>query len=201
MPPPRTDLSLKDVISKKLTPAAIMKNEALGVLAKYTGTVRIFTDASKLTGAGVAAAYYVQNIELGESRRMEDSTSIYAAELAAIQMAVDWLTKQQQLEEKQPQQQQKKTDVTIFTDSMSIVTSLAEQRSSSNPSALARLLVAIDQLDPPPTFVWIPSHVGVRGNEIADQLAKSGATHKDVDLKLRAEIADEYPLIEVHILE
>ena len=107
-----------------------------------TGTVRIFTDASKLSGAGVAAAFYVQDIDFGESRRMEDSTSIYSAELAAIQMAVEWLTQQQQLQRKQQQQQwlqeqqHQKNDFTIFTDSMSVVTSLTEQRSASNPSAI-----------------------------------------------------------------
>jgi ribonuclease HI len=212
MCPPRTDLSLNQRISKKLTPAAVMKSEALGVLAKYTETVRIFTDASKLTGAGVAAAFYVQDIEFGESRRMEDSTSIYAAELAAIQMAVDWLIHQQQQQQQQQlheemqqqeqmQQQQQKTSAAIFTDSMSIVTSLAEQRSASNPTALARLLVSIDQLDPPPTFVWIPSHVGVKGNEIADQLAKSAATSHEVELQVPAEIKDEYSRIETFILD
>ena len=124
-----------------------MKNEALCIFAKYTGTVRIFTDASKLSSAGVAAAFYVQDIDFRESRRMEDSTSIYSAELAAIQMAVDWLTEQQQQQQQKQQQwhhQQQKlqkqwrqkqqiTSSTIFTDSMSIVTSLAEQRSCQQP--------------------------------------------------------------------
>ena len=134
---------------------------------------------------------------------MKDSTSIYSAELAAIQMAVDWLTLQQQLQHQQQyqQQQQRQKQFTIFTDSMSVVTSLTEQRSNSNPSSMARLLVAINKLDPPPTIVWIPSHVGVRGNEIVDKLAKSGAAHEEVELQIPAEIGDEHSLIDAYIMK
>ena len=83
---------------------------------------------------------------------------------------------------------------------MSVVTSLKEQRSASNPSSMARLLVAINKLDPPATFVWIPSHVGVRGNEIVDKLAESGTAHEEVELKIPAEIGDEHSLIDTYIV-
>ena len=33
-------------------------------------------------------------------------------------------------------------------------------------------------------FEWIPSHCGVRGNEIADNLAKKGVLKENIELEL-----------------
>ena len=188
--PPLTDLSLKDIISKKDTPVAAMRSEALALLSKYPDSMRIFTDASKLTNGSVAAAFFAQDAAHADSKRLSDSTSIYAAELIAIQMAVDWLLLASE-----------KKQATIISDSLSIVTSLSEQRSTCCPSAMARLLVSIDRLDPPPTFVWVPSHVGVHGNEVADQLAKIAATSEEIQLEVPAEIKDEFRLIDTYVLQ
>ena len=39
----------------------------------------------------VAAAFYVEKLNWDHAARLTNSASIYAAELAAIQLAVDWL--------------------------------------------------------------------------------------------------------------
>ena len=44
-------------------------------------------------------------------------------------------------------------------------------------------------------------HVGVSGNDIADGLAKNGATHDEVELQLPVEIKDEHPLIDSYIAD
>jgi len=191
--PPLTDLSLKDTISKSETPIEVMRTEALALIVQYSNTTRIYTDASKLPEAGVAAAFYVQDLGHGKGARVDDTTSIYAAELAAIQLAVNWLLLR---DTGRP--------ATIFTDSLSAVTSLQAQSSSSCPSSMARLLVDLDRLVPPPTIAWIPGHVGVKGNEVADKIAKnraSSAEGPDGDLHIEHELRDEYALIDDYTLK
>ena len=68
-----------------------MKQEALCLLEKYEGFIRIFTDVSKVADGGVAAEFYVQDHLYGYSERMKDSTPMYTAELAAVQLAINWL--------------------------------------------------------------------------------------------------------------
>ena len=42
------------------------------------------------------------------------------------------------------------------------------------------------------TFVWIPSHVGIKGNEIDDSLFKAAKSHSTVDIIKYRELRDAY---------
>ena len=186
--PPLVDTTLALRLSKKETSVSLMKIEALCFLNKYEGWTNIFTDASKLFDGGVAAAFYVQNKKHADSWRMEDSTVIYSAELAAIHLAVNWL-----LEQDAP------TTAVILSDSLSALNSLSAQRSTTHPIAMTRLLDSITKLEGKTVFAWIPGHVGVIGNEFVDRFAKQATEGGKVELFAPREIKDEYLQIDNHI--
>jgi hypothetical protein len=68
-----------------------MKAATLCHMERYQGTVRVFTDAAKTTeGApAVASAFFIEDLNWGHAERLDDTASIYAAELHAIKLAVE----------------------------------------------------------------------------------------------------------------
>jgi ribonuclease HI/exonuclease III len=186
---PLTDSALTKLFSKKVASVESMKADTLCHMDHYNNTTRIFTDASKTTDGAprVAAAIYIENLEWGQTQRLNDTASIYAAELHAIKTATDWLL-----------QHGRGMRATIFTDSLSAIQSLQSLCSISQSTSLNELLVSIDLLNPPPTFVWIPSHVDIHGNETADKLAKQGTKRATIDDILPLEIQEEFGNIDVY---
>jgi ribonuclease HI/exonuclease III len=190
-PPPKVDITLSKIISKKEDPTKHIHARAMEIIATYKDTLHIYTDGSKMTESDrVAAAFYVEDIDYGHAERLQDGSTIYEAELAAIQLAIVWL-KTANSQNKQP--------VTILTDSLSVVESIKTTRSISRPNTLADLLTSIGKLQCTVTFVWIPSHVGIPGNDRVDELAKIGTTRKEIEILSSHELSAEFDNIEAYV--
>ena len=50
-------------------------------------------------------------------------------------------------------------------------------------------------------LVWIPSHIGLTGNEIADGLAGSAIANAQVDVHIPLEMGEAYLLVEQYVVE
>ena len=71
------------------------------------------------------------------------------------------------------------SSVVFLTDARSFLEALISNKSPDLAQAMQRLSISRQV-----TIQWIPAHCGVQGNEIADQLAKEGATLEQPDVQV-----------------
>jgi hypothetical protein len=91
---------------------------------------------------------------------------VFLSEIRAITLAIERL-----LWEKIPD-----TTVNIYSDSQSAIAAL--QNTKSNSKAIHQCWSKLKQLDKTHkwSLSWVKAHIGIRGNEQADKLAKKGTT-------------------------
>ena len=181
-PKVKFDTSLSKVINKSDNPI-IIKHYALELIETYNNHTHIYTDGSKTDSGKVGSAFYVPQI-LQESYRITNNASVFAAELVAIEKALLWILNHGTI-----------SQVVIFTDSLSSVESIRSNSSTSRPNHLMtirNILNTIELQNKSVTLAWVPSHVGVKGNEEADRLCKVATRKPQVDIIVSKELSDAY---------
>lgn len=142
----------------------------------YNNSVQIFTDGSKNPQSGyTAAAIYIPHIEQSTVKRLSNDISVFTTELMAIFIAMIWV------------EESNIKDTVICSDSFSALCSLKSGKSDARQDILydiLQILYRINPLDKNISFLWIPAHVGVEGNEIVDKLAKTGLKKDEVDIEI-----------------
>lgn len=147
-------------------------------IANFSDFYQIYTDASigeESSNRGVGIYYYTSKEEM--SVCVEETISIKSAETIGILIG---------LQEAVKSQQQK---ICIFSDSMSSLVSIENcLKNSNHRKYFENLIITIAIENPEKEFVlcWVPSHVGIKGNEKADQIAKN-AVHFGNKLSLNIE--------------
>jgi len=134
------------------------RNLVHSILEDYQDHTKFYTDGSK-TEAGVGASVYYNN-EI-KMNKFPDFCSIYTAEALAISHALE-IVKQQKIDH-----------ALILSDSLSALNSILNIKQPNTISRIIQnqisLLNSNNQFT---TLLWIPSHVGIPGNETADVYAK-----------------------------
>ena len=129
--------------------------------------MQIFTDGSKVDEKVAAAAVFSVAPNGPFSCRLRDHCSIYTAELQAILFTL-----------KQAYQSQERKFMVFFR--LTIRFTSARKIRTDHPLLLQiqELLhkVNADQMEI--IFMWVPGHVGIRGNEAADRAAKKALDKK-----------------------
>lgn len=146
---------------------------------EYLNSVRedkviIYTDGSRdpvsrRAGFGV----YVEQYELKFSIRISNESSVFTAELMAILWALWWV------------EEAKVREVVICSDSAAGLEALRGVKSKARPDILNDILSVMLRIGEGSdiTFCWVPGHVGIRGNEQVDLLAKK-SLGKEVEVHL-----------------
>ena len=132
---------------------------------RHEDKLHVFTDGSKdpdkqTTGA----AFVIPSLDIREGFKCNSNLSIFTTEFIAIEHAINWIT-----ENNIP-------DSIIFTDSLSSVQALLVGKSRIRPDKINQILTLLDSAKSKGNviqIVWIPSHVGIAGNEMADFTAKN----------------------------
>jgi ribonuclease HI len=132
----------------------------------------IFTDGSGFAGHIGASMASLQYGVTSQRRYLgtDSQSTVYAAELSGIEMALA----------KTRTDKRQAREVIIFSDSQAAIQAVQNPQRPSGQYVLALLydhVRAIRSNDQPTniTIRWIPAHVGVDGNEFADEEAKGAA--------------------------
>ena len=135
------------------------------LLESFMDYTHIFTDGSN-DGDKTAAAFICQSFEF--SKRLPDKASIFTAELEAIVSALRYI-----------KITTKNNTFVVFGDSKSALQALLSKWDHPTVQTIMRFLVFLHTVHKTVIFCWLPSHMGISGNERADSAAKA-ALQKDV---------------------
>ena len=134
---------------------------------KHVSKISMYTDGSKSekgTGAGVVVFRKCNNMFVHDQYKIKlhKLASAFTAELVALEAAVNSL------------KHVENTSCTIYSDSKSALQSILKY-DSKNPIVqnIHILLLNITGNNTIIKFCWVPAHCGIRGNELADKVAKN----------------------------
>ena len=160
---------MKASSKKSDTNPDLFKSKYNEIKSIYKDHYSIYTDGSK-DGATVGCAATSQ---LHQSKlRLPNNATIFSAEAKAIDLALNFVSKY------------KEDKYIIFSDSFSVLQSI-KNRKMENP-LIQNILLRVHELSfgKSIVFCWIPSHVGIHGNEEADLAAKKSLSLHPSNLKL-----------------
>ena len=125
---------------------------------KHLDCFHLYTDGSKkdeCVGAGVWSS------ECNLRFRLPNHTSVFIAELFAIDKAIDFALSTTH------------DKIVIFSDSNSSLHAIKSLNTRAN-EIQGNIIRKLENFGPKSiTLIWVPSHVGIHGNEMADELAQS----------------------------
>ncbi len=147
----------------------------------YPNSWNCYTDGSKLSQEGQVGAGFLivettkclgKRVKGSGSFHLQDFNTVYQAELTAISEAANHLIRLPKLPDR----------IIILSDSRSSI--MALKRYVTPSRTLERCMTALNTLGTRTSVIlrWIKAHVGHRGNEMADDLAKQGAKGQDFNV-------------------
>ena len=170
LPSPTTNLALHSS-SKSETHSSEYRQRFLEVNDYYENKnfVPVYTDGSKTDNYVSSSAVFPVYIFIVN---LHEHTSIFTAEAVALKLAVQHI------------QREAIRKSVIYSDSLSCLQAL-QNKNMENPIIreiiyiLSYLLEVGSQIE----FCWIPGHVGIKGNEKADTIAKRHIFHNIYEIK------------------
>ncbi|GFO15241.1 Pol-like protein [Plakobranchus ocellatus] len=178
-PPPWEEHNINVDVSltkqnKENTSEVAYQKEFFRIKEKFSNQYAVFTDGSKLEEKVTAAAYFPEHPDRSKATRLRDGASVFSAELEGIALALTEIRKLSKYHKK----------FVIYSDSLSALQAI--QSTNFKVIDIRRLYNLIRKFPPHVhiSFVWIPAHVGIQGNENVDKLAKAALNRASCSGKL-----------------
>lgn len=148
--------------SKSELPPYVLKKRFLEIEQKYSTCYHYYTDGSK-TELGVGSAVFSKHRTC--SLTLQPTSSVFTAEIMAIIEALKLI------------RDSDTNHSVIFSDSLSAI-NFIKKKFNFDPyiTEVYSLLHEIKSSNKTVVFIWIPSHIGIEGNDKADALAKIATT-------------------------
>ena len=184
---PEIDLDLTK-FTKESTHPSTYREEFYKILRnKYVNHAKIYTDGSKSDFAVGAASVPIPH-ELEEKyKRLPNSASIYTAEATALNMALDAINISND------------STFLILTDSLSCLKAIKDQNSMDpRIQKIKQKIHYLSLKNKTISFLWTPSHVGIEGNDMADELAKESLNSTEIS-QIKIPYTDLIPIVKTHI--
>jgi len=167
----KVDTSLSKVGSKHENPIAL-RNVTKDHIHRHENDLQIYTDASK-TSDCTSAAFFIPEFDVKLAVLLPKDLSIFSAELIAIMMALDWVLES-------CNQYNIVKDIALFSDSLSSLIAIKTDNSASGSNTINEIHDIVDKLKVNIKLIWVPSHLDIVGNEMADRLARSAVENDSV---------------------
>ena len=154
---------------------AIIRDMAIrGINSTWFSALHIYTDGSvDRSKSQVGCSLVVPSFKYSRGFRLPGDSSIYSAELTAMLMALEWID------------EVKPSFAVIFSDSLSGIQSLPKLDPDNKIICDIQLLYkSLYEQGMRVVFSWVPGHVGIYGNELADSVAKKAAARKIINIHI-----------------
>ena len=189
--PPVIETSLRN-LSRSPDNLQMTKRTIEEHLQAHSAKLEVYTDGSRTDDGRASCSFYAPSMAYHKSYRLSDNTSIHAAEMMAIKAALEWATSVDH------------NALVIYSDSLGVLQAIEQRQSFTRPILLRDLLSAHEMYSRDrqavATFVWIPAHLGIEGNEHADTLAKSALNRATVEMSLNLEYGKARTIYRDHFL-
>ena len=163
---PTFDLRYGEAHSKKADPLYLATLAKERVSTRLSHHLKIFTDGSVFEEGEIGCAFVIPDLGVTKRYKLSDGVSIFTAELYAILMACSYVN-----DLPNPPRA-----VAILSDSKSSLQALARGGTMNRSSFQQEILFLAHQIirkGTDLTLMWLPSHTGIRGNDLADRAARA----------------------------